>query len=81
MHRQGYDLQLTQYDEKVGARPSTRVGWAADAARGVGGIVRGILDDEIALTPGNFFLVPVSIPRSRGTVRSSPAFTDRCALS
>jgi hypothetical protein len=27
----------------------------------VGGIVRGIVDDEIALTPGKFFPVPVSI--------------------
>ena len=32
-----------------------------DTAGGVGGIVRGIVDDEIALTPGNFFPVPVSI--------------------
>jgi hypothetical protein len=23
MHRQGYDLQLTQYDDRVGGRPST----------------------------------------------------------
>jgi hypothetical protein len=31
----------------------------------VGGIVRGILDEEIALMPGNFFPVPVSIPLER----------------
>jgi hypothetical protein len=35
---------------------------ATDARRG---IVRGILDEEIALTPGNFFPVPVSIPLER----------------
>jgi len=28
MHRQGYDLQLTQYDEQAGARRSTRPGWS-----------------------------------------------------
>jgi len=27
MHRQGYDLQLTEYDER-GARRSTRAGWS-----------------------------------------------------
>src|SRR5437667_10029607 len=38
---------------------------ARNAAGGVGSIVRGILDEEIALTPGNFFPVPVSIPLER----------------
>jgi hypothetical protein len=28
MHRQGYDLQLTQYEERAGARRSTRRGWS-----------------------------------------------------
>src|SRR5262245_38228882 len=28
MHRQGYDFQLTQYDERVGARRSTRPAWS-----------------------------------------------------
>ena len=53
MHRQGYDLQLTQYDDR-GWPLSTRPGWstlgerdgnglgtdavARDAARGVGGV-------------------------------------------
>jgi len=27
MHRQGYDLQLTQYDEGAGGPPSTRPEW------------------------------------------------------
>jgi hypothetical protein len=52
---------------------------ARDTAGGVGGIVRGIRDEEIALTPGNFFPVPCRY-RSGGTVRSSPPFSDRCAL-
>jgi hypothetical protein len=52
---------------------------ARDAARGVDGIVRGILDEEIALMPGNFFPVPVSIPleRHRSVVAG---VTDRCAF-
>lgn len=29
MHRQGFDLQLTQYDERAGGRRSTRRGWRA----------------------------------------------------
>ena len=41
-----------------------RTPWHA-TQRGVGVLVRGILDDEIALTPGNFFPVPVSIPLER----------------
>jgi hypothetical protein len=28
MAHQGYDLQLTRYDEKAGARRSTRRGWS-----------------------------------------------------
>ena len=53
---------------------------AADAARGVGGIVRGILDDEIALTPGNFFPVPVSIPLERDRSVVAGFHRSLCAL-
>jgi hypothetical protein len=52
---------------------------ARHAGGGVSGIVRGILDEEIALTPGNFFPCPCRY-RLRGIVRSSPASTDRCAF-
>jgi hypothetical protein len=53
---------------------------AADAARGAGGIVRGILDEEIALTPGNFFPVPVSIPLERHRSVVAGFHRSLCAL-
>jgi hypothetical protein len=53
---------------------------AADAARGAGGIVRGILDEEIALTPGNFFPVPVSIRLERHRSVVAGFHRSLCAL-
>jgi hypothetical protein len=66
MAHQGFDLQLTRYDDRgwratfyttgMEHSPTSATGTggahavAADAARGVGGIVRGIVDDETVLT-------------------------------
>ena len=97
MARQGYDLQLTQYDERgwramfytsgMEHSPTSATGtaWGAhavacDAAGGVGGIVRGILDDEIALTPGNFFSEPVSILLERHRLVVAGVHRSLCVL-
>jgi hypothetical protein len=53
---------------------------ARDATRGVGRIVRGILDEEIALTLGNFFPVPVSIPLERHRSVVAGFHRSLCAL-
>ncbi len=97
MARQGYDLQLTRYDEKgwratfyttgMEHAPTSATGtgwqrtpWHATQRAAWGGIVRGILDEEIALTPGNFFPVPVSIPLERHRSVVAGFHRSLCAL-